>query len=128
MAIAMIRLGELAIKRYGGKSMLIAGPLFPTLGIMLISMTSLTTHLYIAIVTIAYVICAIGNGLVATPGLTIAIFNMPEHKVSFAGLYKMGATLGGAFGAFNTTILLLYVCNSIQLKRQLWFRLLRVPL
>ena len=106
MAIAMIRLGELAIKRYGGKSMLIAGPLFPTLGIMLISMTSLTTHLYIAIVTIAYVICAIGNGLVATPGLTIAIFNMPEHKVSFAtGLYKMGATLGGAFGiAFNTTI------------------------
>ena len=80
MAVAMIRLGELAIKRYGGKSMLIAGPLFPTLGIMLISMTSLTTHLYIAIVTIAYVICAIGNGLVATPGLTIAILICQSTK------------------------------------------------
>ena len=31
---------------------------------------------------------------------------MPEEKVSFAtGLYKMGATLGGAFGiALNTTV------------------------
>lgn len=58
------------------------------------------------LVTFAFVICAIGNGLVATPGLTIAVFNMPEEKVSFAtGLYKMGATLGGAFGiALNTTI------------------------
>lgn len=106
MAIAMIRLGELAIKRFGGKSMLIAGPFFPMLGIILISMTFLAPNYYVALVTFAYVICAIGNGLVATPGLTIAIFNMPEHKVSFAtGLYKMGATFGGAFGiAVNTTI------------------------
>ena len=37
MAIAMVRLGEKAIQRYGGKSMLIAGPLFPAIGIILIS-------------------------------------------------------------------------------------------
>ncbi len=106
MAIAMIRLGEKAIQRYGGKSMLIAGPLFPAIGIILISCTFLSQSWYIGLVTFAFVVCAIGNGLVATPGLTIAVFNMPEEKVSFAtGLYKMGATLGGAFGiAFNTTI------------------------
>lgn len=106
MAIAMVRLGEKAIQRYGGKSMLIAGPLFPAIGIILISLTFLTPSWYVGLVTFAFVICAIGNGLVATPGLTIAVFNMPEEKVSFAtGLYKMGATLGGAFGiALNTTI------------------------
>ena len=106
MAIAMIRLGEKAIQKYGGKSMLIAGPLFPAIGIILISFTFLSPSWYVGIVTFAFVVCAIGNGLVATPGLTIAVFNMPEEKVSFAtGLYKMGATLGGAFGiALNTTV------------------------
>ncbi|MCT1926885.1 MFS transporter [Staphylococcus pasteuri] len=106
MAILMIRFGELAIKRFGGKSMLIAGPLFPTLGIILISMTFFVPHWYVGVVVVAFVICAIGNGLVATPGLTVAVFNMPDDKVSFAtGLYKMGATLGMAFGvAINTTI------------------------
>ncbi len=106
MAIAMIRLGEKAIQKYGGKSMLIAGPLFPAIGIILISFTFLSPSWYVGIVTFAFVVCAIGNGLVATLGLTIAVFNMPEEKVSFAtGLYKMGATLGGAFGiALNTTV------------------------
>ena len=53
-----------------------------------------------------FVICAIGNGLVATPGLTIAIFSMPNEKVGLAtGLYKMSGTLGGAFGiAISTTV------------------------
>ena len=74
--------------------MLIAGPLFPAIGIILISFTFLSPSWYVGIVTFAFVVCAIGNGLVATPGLTIAVFNMPEEKVSFAtGLYKMGATL-----------------------------------
>ena len=113
MALLMIRFGELAIKRFGGKSMLIAGPLFPALGIIMISMTFIVPSWYIGLVVVAYVICAIGNGLVATPGLTVAVFNMPDDKVSFAsGLYKMGATLGGAFGiALNTTIFT--VCSQI---------------
>ena len=74
----MIRLGEKATLRFGGKLMLIIG----------------------------FVICAIGNGLVATPGLTIAIFSMPNEKVGLAtGLYKMSGTLGGAFGiALSTTV------------------------
>ena len=53
VAVAMIRLGEKATLRFGGKLMLIIG----------------------------FVICAIGNGLVATPGLTIAIFSMPNEKL-----------------------------------------------
>lgn len=106
VAVAMIRLGEKATLRFGGKLMLIIGPLFPVIGITIISMTSLQPSQYIIAVVIGFVICAIGNGLVATPGLTIAIFSMPNEKVGLAtGLYKMSGTLGGAFGiALNTTV------------------------
>ncbi len=106
VAVAMIRLGEKATLRFGGKLMLIIGPLFPVIGITIISMTSLQPSQYIIAVIIGFVICAIGNGLVATPGLTIAIFSMPNEKVGLAtGLYKMSGTLGGAFGiALSTTV------------------------
>lgn len=106
MAVAMIRLGEKATLRFGGKLMLIIGPLFPVIGITIISMTSLQPSQYVIAVVIGFVICAIGNGLVATPGLTIAIFSMPNEKVGLAaGLYKMSGTLGGAFGiALCTTV------------------------
>ncbi len=106
VAVAMIRLGEKATLRFGGKLMLIIGPLFPVIGITVISMTSLQASQYVIAVVIGFVICAIGNGLVATPGLTIAIFSMPNEKVGLAtGLYKMSGTLGGAFGiALSTTV------------------------
>ncbi|CDR22936.1 MFS transporter [Staphylococcus argenteus] len=106
VAIAMIRLGEKATLRFGGKLMLIIGPLFPVIGITVISMTQLSASQYVMAVVIGFVICAIGNGLVATPGLTIAIFSMPNEKVGLAtGLYKMSGTLGGAFGiALSTTV------------------------
>ncbi|MBE5666050.1 MFS transporter [Staphylococcus sp. SS251] len=106
VAVAMIRLGEKATLRFGGKLMLIIGPLFPVIGISVISMTQLSASQYIIAVIIGFVICAIGNGLVATPGLTIAIFSMPNEKVGLAtGLYKMSGTLGGAFGiALSTTV------------------------
>ncbi|HGZ8617454.1 TPA: MFS transporter [Staphylococcus aureus] len=106
VAVAMIRLGEKATLRFGGKLMLIIGPLFPVIGITIISMTSLQPSQYIIAVVIGFVICAIGNGLVATPGLTIAIFSMPNEKVGLStGLYKMSGTLGGAFGiALSTTV------------------------
>ncbi|HAR2869272.1 TPA: MFS transporter [Staphylococcus argenteus] len=106
VAIAMIRLGEKATLRFGGKLMLIIGPLFPVIGITVISMTQLSASQYVMAVVIGFVICAIGNGLVATPGLTIAIFSMPNEKVGLAtGLYKMIGTLGGAFGiALSTTV------------------------
>ena len=80
MAIAMIRLGEKAIQKYGGKSMLIAGPLFPAIGIILISFTFLSPSWYVGIVTFAFVVCAIGNGLVATPGLTIAVYSTCQKR------------------------------------------------
>ena len=76
VAVAMIRLGEKATLRFGGKLMLIIGPLFPVIGITIISMTQLLASQYVIAVIIGFVICAIGNGLVATPGLTIAIFSI----------------------------------------------------
>ena len=80
VAVAMIRLGEKATLRFGGKLMLIIGPLF-LIGITIISMTHLSASQYVIAVIIGFVICAIGNGLVATPGLTIAIFSMPNEKL-----------------------------------------------
>ncbi|SUL31268.1 multidrug resistance protein B [Staphylococcus aureus] len=63
--------------------------------------------------SIGFVICAIGNGLVATPGLTIAIFSMPNEKVGLAtGLYKMSGTLGGAFGIALSTTVFQYVTTK----------------
>lgn len=115
VAVAMIRLGEKATLRFGGKLMLIIGPLFPVIGITIISMTSLQPSQYIIAVVIGFVICAIGNGLVATPGLTIAIFSMPNEKVGLAtGLYKMSGTLGGAFGiALSTTVFSMLQLNYV---------------
>ncbi|MEP9853232.1 MFS transporter [Staphylococcus aureus] len=106
MAVLMIRLGEKISLRHGGKPMLLVGPLFPAIGIIFISLTVLPTEWYITAVTFGFVICAIGNGLCATPGLTVAILTIPDEKVGLAsGLYKMTSTLGGAFGiAMNTTI------------------------
>lgn len=106
MAMFMIRFGEKATLKFGGKLMLILGPLFPALGIIGITMTTLPTSYYMIAVVVGFIICAIGNGLVATPGLTIAIFSMSEEKVGLAtGMYKMSGTLGGAFGiALNTTV------------------------
>ncbi|HHB5497686.1 TPA: MFS transporter [Staphylococcus aureus] len=113
VAVAMIRLGEKATLRFGGKLMLIIGPLFPVIGITIISMTQLLASQYVIAVIIGFVICAIGNGLVATPGLTIAIFSMPNEKVGLAtGLYKMSGTLGGAFGiALSTTVFSMLLLN-----------------
>ncbi|HDA1686575.1 multidrug resistance protein B [Staphylococcus aureus] len=118
VAVAMIRLGEKATLRFGGKLMLIIGPLFPVIGITIISMTSLQPSQYIIAVVIGFVICAIGNGLVATPGLTIAIFSMPNEKVGLAtGLYKMSGTLGGAFGiALSTTVFSMLQLNYAPSK------------
>ena len=106
MAIFMVRIGERLSVRYGGKPMLLVGPLFPTMGLVLISLTMLPAQWYIMAATIGFVICAIGNGLCATPGLTVALLTVPDEKVGLAtGLYKMCATLGGAFGiAVSTTV------------------------
>lgn len=86
--------------------MLLVGPLFPAIGIIFASLTVLPSDWYIAAVTFGFVIFAIGNGLCATPGLTVAILTIPDEKIGLAsGLYKMTSSLGGAFGiAMNTTI------------------------
>ncbi|NWK84964.1 MFS transporter [Staphylococcus sp. GSSP0090] len=106
MAILMIRIGEKLSLRYGGKPLLLVGPFFPAIGIIFISLTALPQDWYIASVVFGFVICAIGNGLCATPGITVAILTIPDEKVGLAsGIYKMCATLGGAFGiALCTTI------------------------
>ncbi|WP_370736930.1 MULTISPECIES: MFS transporter [Staphylococcus] len=106
MAVLMVRLGEKISLRHGGKPMLLVGPLFPAIGIIFASLTVLPSDWYIASVTFGFVIFAIGNGLCATPGLTVAILTIPDEKIGLAsGLYKMTSSLGGAFGiAMNTTI------------------------
>ena len=59
MAVVMIRLGEKLSLRFGGKPLLLVGPLFPAIGIMFISLTVLPTDWYVGIVVFGFVICAI---------------------------------------------------------------------
>src|SRR5699024_3908561 len=106
MAVVMIRLGEKLSLRFGGKPLLLVGPLFPAIGIMFISLMLLATQWYVGFVVFGFVICAIGNGLCATPCNTVAIVPISDEQVRLAsGIHKTCPTLGGALGiALNTTV------------------------
>ena len=79
MAIAMIRLGEKQFKNMAVKYVNCRATI-SAIGIILISFTFLSPSWYVGIVTFAFVVCAIGNGLVATPGLTIVDSTCQKRK------------------------------------------------
>src|SRR5699024_7496393 len=58
IAVGMIRLREKLSLRFGGKPRLFVGPLFPAIGIMVISLTVLPTDWYVGTVVVGFVICA----------------------------------------------------------------------
>lgn len=64
-----------------------------------ISLTFFGTSGYIVVALIASVFFGGGTGLFATPALSTAVSTTPPEKVGVAsGIFKMGSTLGGAFG------------------------------
>ncbi|OHO39816.1 quinolone resistance protein [Staphylococcus sp. HMSC034G07] len=104
--LLVIRLGEKSIKRFGAKRAMIIGPIFTGLGVLMFSLTFFDTTLYVVVALIGAICFGGGTGLFATPALSTAVSTTPPEKVGVAsGIFKMGSTLGGAFGiAIMTSI------------------------
>lgn len=97
--LLVVRLGEKSIKRFGAKRAMVVGPIFTATGILLFSLTFFNTSIYVVVALIAAVFFGGGTGLFATPALSTAVSTTPAEKVGVAsGIFKMGSTLGGAFG------------------------------
>lgn len=123
--LAMIRVGEKLLQRYGARLPMIAGPVFTALGILLISCTFLDKSTYIVTVFFSNVLFGFGLGCYATPSTDTAVVNAPENKVGVAsGIYKMGSSLGGAMGiAVTASLFALFLPLGMASAAQyaLWF-------
>ena len=123
--LAMIRVGEKLLQRYGARLPMMIGPVFTAVGILLISCTFLDKSTYIVTVFFSNVLFGFGLGCYATPSTDTAVVNAPENKVGVAsGIYKMGSSLGGAMGiAVTASLFALFLPLGMASAAQyaLWF-------
>lgn len=123
--LAMIRVGEKLLQRYGARLPMMTGPLLTAVAIVLISCTFLDKSLYIVTVFLSNVLFGLGLGCYATPSTDTAVVNAPENKVGVAsGIYKMGSSLGGAMGiAVTASLFALFLPLGMASAAQyaLWF-------
>lgn len=113
--LLIIRLGEKSIKRFGAKRAMVIGLIFTGLGVLLFSLTFFDTPVYVVIALIGAVFFGGGTGLFATPALSTAVSTTPPEKVGVAsGIFKMGSTLGGAFGIAIMTSIFTGIIESGQ--------------
>lgn len=126
--LLMIRVGEKLLQRYGARLPMMGGPAIAMVGIFLISCTFLETWTYIATVFFSNVLFGLGLGCYATPSTDTAVTSAPENKVGVAsGIYKMGSSLGGAFGlAMTASLYALFLPHGMAKAAQyaLWFNCL----
>ena len=123
--LAMIRVGEKLLQRYGARLPMMAGPVLTAIAIALISCTFLEKALYIGVVFASNVLFGLGLGCYATPSTDTAVANAPENKIGVAsGIYKMGSSLGGAMGiAVTASLFALFLPLGMAHAAQyaLWF-------
>ncbi|WP_438439285.1 MFS transporter [Klebsiella quasipneumoniae] len=123
--LAMIRVGEKLLQRYGARLPMMAGPVLTAIAIGLISCTFLDKALYIGVVFASNVLFGLGLGCYATPSTDTAVANAPENKIGVAsGIYKMGSSLGGAMGiAVTASLFALFLPLGMAHAAQyaLWF-------
>lgn len=123
--LLMIRVGEKLLQRYGARLPMMGGPAIAMVGIFLISCTFLDTRIYIVTVFFSNVLFGLGLGCYATPSTDTAVTSAPENKVGVAsGIYKMGSSLGGAFGlAMTASLYALFLPYGMAKAAQyaLWF-------
>lgn len=104
--LAMIRVGEKLLQRFGARLPMMVGPIITALGIVLISCTFLPKEIYIATVFISNMLFGFGLGCYATPSTDTAVMHAPANRAGVAsGIYKMGSGLGGAMGLAVTSSL-----------------------
>lgn len=98
--LAMIRVGEKLLQRYGARLPMMTGPLLTATGISLISCTFLSKEVYIVTVFLSNILFGLGLGCYATPSTDTAVMNAPENKVGVAsGIYKMGSSWAEPWGS-----------------------------
>ena len=123
--LAMIRVGEKLLQRYGARLPMMAGPVLTAIAIALISCTFLEKALYIGVVFASNVLFGLGLGCYATPSTDTAVANAPENKIGVAsGIYKMGSSLGGAMSiAVTASLFALFLPLGMAHAAQyaLWF-------
>lgn len=123
--LLMIRVGEKLLQRYGARLPMMGGPAIAMVGIFLISCTFLDTWTYIVTVFFSNVLFGLGLGCYATPSTDTAVTSAPENRVGVAsGIYKMGSSLGGAFGlAMTASLYALFLPYGMAKAAQyaLWF-------
>ncbi len=123
--LAMIRVGEKLLQRYGARLPMMTGPVLTAIAITLISCTFLDKALYIGVVFGSNVLFGLGLGCYATPSTDTAVANAPENKIGVAsGIYKMGSSLGGAMGiAVTASLFALFLPLGMAHAAQyaLWF-------
>ncbi|STV82869.1 transporter [Klebsiella pneumoniae] len=78
--LAMIRVGEKLLQRYGARLPMMAGPVLTAIAIALISCTFLEKALYIGVVFASNVLFGLGLGCYATPSTDTAVANAPEKQ------------------------------------------------
>ena len=71
--LAMIRVGEKLLQRYGARLPMMAGPVLTAIAIALISCTFLEKALYIGVVFASNVLFGLGLGCYATPSTDTAV-------------------------------------------------------
>lgn len=114
--LAMIRVGEKILQKIGAKKPMIWGALITTIGVAIMSLTSLPDSPYTVVVFIGYALFGLGLGIYATPSTDTSVSNAPSNKVGeAAGIYKMASSLGSSFGvAISATIYSIMSANSLE--------------
>lgn len=123
--LIVVRIGEKSINKFGAKRAMVIGPIITGIGVLLMAITFLNTGMYIGLMLIATTCFGAGTGFFATPALNTAVSTTPAEKIGVAsGIFKMGSTLGGAFGiAIITSIYTALSLNdySIHLSASIAF-------
>ncbi|WP_434778910.1 MFS transporter [Neisseria sp. Ec49-e6-T10] len=101
--LAMIRVGELILRKVGAKKPMMLGVSITGIGIVLMALTFLPSQTYFISVAIGFLLFGLGLGFYATPSTDTAVSNSPSEKAGVAsGIYKMASSLGSAFGVAIT--------------------------
>ncbi|WP_051671190.1 MULTISPECIES: MFS transporter [unclassified Microbacterium] len=98
--IALIRVGEKMLRRFGPRKPMVWGTLVVALTAVLLMPTNLMLGQYEILAVIAYTLFGVGLAFYATPSTDAALSNLPASQAgSGAGIYKMASSLGAAIGA-----------------------------
>lgn len=98
--LLLLPVGQKILFIFGGRLPMIAGTVITSVGVMLMSMTSIEDlMMYKMLVMVGYAMFGLGLGIYATPSTYIAVSSAPQEKAAAAaGIYKLASSLGGAIG------------------------------